>query len=56
MLVRIRHHVSVINRGREPDNYVNPEDLSIIQRTMLKESFKAIDKIQRLLKLRYDIK
>jgi CBS domain-containing protein len=56
MLVRIRHHVSVINRGGEPDNYVNPEHLSIIQRTMLKESFKAIDKIQRLIKLRYDIK
>ncbi len=56
MLVRIRHHVSVINRGGEPDNYVNPEELSIIQRTMLKEAFKAIDKLQRMLELRYDIK
>jgi len=56
MLVRVRHHVSVINRGGDPDNYVNPEDLSIIQRTMLKEAFKTIDRIQRMLELRYDIK
>jgi CBS domain-containing protein len=56
MLVRIRHHVSVINRGGVPDNYVNPADLSIIQRTMLKEAFKTIDKMQRKLELRYEIK
>lgn len=56
MLVRIRHHVSLMSRGEEPDNYVNPEELSIIQRTMLKEAFKAIDRLQRTLELRYDIK
>ncbi len=56
MLVRIRHHVSVINRGGEADNYVNPAELSIIQRTMLKEAFKTIDKLQRKLELRYEIK
>jgi CBS domain-containing protein len=56
MLVRIRHHVSMISRGGELDNYINPAELSIIQRTMLKEAFKAIDKVQRMLELRYDIK
>jgi CBS domain-containing protein len=56
MLVRIHHHVRAINRRGEPDNYINPEELSIIQRTMLKEAFKAIDKMQRMLELRYNIK
>ena len=56
MLVRVRHHVNVIHQGREPDNYVNPDELSIIQRTMLKEAFKTIDKLQRVLELRYDLK
>ncbi len=56
MLVRIRHHVGAINRGGEPDNYVNPGELGIIQRTMLKEAFKAIDKLQRMLASRYEIK
>jgi len=56
MLVRVRHHVDVISQGGEPDNYVNPDELSIIQRTMLKEAFKTIDRLQRLLEMRYDIK
>ena len=56
MLVRVRRHVSILNAGGEPDNYVNPDELSIIQRTMLKEAFKTIDKLQRVLELRFDIK
>jgi CBS domain-containing protein len=56
MLIRVRHHVEVISRGGEPDNYINPDSLSIIQRSMLKEAFKAIDRLQRMLELRYDIK
>jgi CBS domain-containing protein len=56
MLVRVRHHVSMLNQEGVPDNYIDPDELSIIQRTMLKEAFKTIDKLQGLLELRYDIK
>jgi CBS domain-containing protein len=56
MLVRVRRHVSILQAGGEPDNYVNPDELSIIQRTMLKEAFKTIDKLQHLLRVRYDIR
>jgi CBS domain-containing protein len=56
MLIRVRHHVNILRQGGVPDNYVNPDELSIIQRTMLKEAFKTIDRLQGLLELRYDIK
>ena len=55
MLIRIRHQVNQINWGQEPDNYINPNELSIVQRTMLKEAFKAIDRLQKLLQLHYAI-
>jgi len=55
MLTRVRHHVNVLRQGGVPDNYVNPDELSIIQRTMLKEAFKAIDRLQGHLELRYGI-
>jgi len=55
MLTRVRHHVDVLRQGGVPDNYVNPDELSIIQRTMLKEAFKTIDRLQGLLELRYGI-
>ena len=56
MLTRVRHHLTVLRQGGVPDNYINPDELSIIQRTMLKEAFKTIDRLQGLLELRYDIK
>lgn len=56
MLIRVRHHVNMVRQGGVPDNYVNPDELSIIQRTMLKEAFKTVDRLQGLLELRYDIK
>ena len=55
MLIRVRHHVNALRQGGIPDNYVNPDELSIIQRTMLKEAFKSIDRLQRLLELHYSI-
>lgn len=56
MLIRVRHHIELIDHGGIPDNYIDPAELSIIQRTMLKEAFKAIDRLQKLLRLRYDLK
>jgi CBS domain-containing protein len=55
MLTRVRHHVNILRQGGVPDNYVNPDELSIIQRTMLKEAFKTIDRLQGLLELRYGV-
>ena len=55
VLARIRRHLEVIREGREPDNYVDPEDLTMIQRTTLREAFKTIDKLQKLLLLRYKL-
>ncbi len=56
MLARVRHHFHLLSQGGVPDNYIDPDELSIIQRTMLKEAFKTIDKLQGLLEFRYDIK
>ena len=56
MLLRVRHHVNLINKGKEPDNYINPDELSIIQRTMLREAFKTIDRLQDIIKERYNVK
>lgn len=55
VLARVRRHLEVIRQGKTPDNYVNPEDLTMIQRTMLREAFKTIDKLQKLLLLRYKL-
>jgi CBS domain-containing protein len=43
---------TVIAENSEPDNYVNPKQLSQIEQTMLKEIFKRIEKFQS--KLSFD--
>ena len=43
---------TVIAENSEPDNYVNPKQLSRIEQTMLKEIFKRIEKFQA--KLSFD--
>ncbi len=55
MLLRFRHSVGLIKQGKEPDNYINPSELSMIQRTLLKMAFKAIDELQDLLEIRYGL-
>lgn len=42
MQTRIGHQVMQINRGSPPDNYLNPKELTHIERQSLKEAFKRI--------------
>lgn len=46
MSLRIRHQLEQIESDQEPDNYINPESLSILERGTLHESLKLISLIQ----------
>lgn len=55
MLLRIHHHVDLLNQGKEADNYIHPAKLSSIHRTMLKTSFNAIDRVQKMIEVRFGL-
>jgi CBS domain-containing protein len=55
MLLRFRHHLDQMNRGKKLDNYINPAALTQIQRSMLKSAFKAIDRLQNQLEIRFGL-
>ena len=46
MSLRLRHQFQRMEQGLEPDNFVNPDHLSVIERRMLKEAFKLILSVQ----------
>ena len=48
----VRQVKTIIDEKSEPDNFINPKKLSRIEQTMLKESFKRIEKFQA--KLSFD--
>ncbi len=52
-ILRITHHLEERAAGRQPDNFVNPEELNSLQRKMLKESFAVISRLQELMEVRY---
>lgn len=46
MTLRLLHHSRQRQASQMPDNFINPDDLTAIQRNALKESFRVIEELQ----------
>ncbi len=53
MLLRIHHQFEQITEGRKPDNFINPNSLSNLEKKTLKEAFHLISKVQGTILERY---
>jgi CBS domain-containing protein len=53
--LRISHQADQIRRGEEPDNYLAPDDLSVLERKHLKDAFKVIEEMQDTMEHRYQL-
>ena len=53
MLLRIHHQFEQIKAGQTPDNFINPNQLSSLEKKTLKESFHLMSKMQGLVVERY---
>lgn len=51
--LRLRHQLDELAAGRAPDNWIDPEALPRTDRLLLKEAFKTIAWLQRLLEDRF---
>jgi CBS domain-containing protein len=52
-MVRIRHQALDIQQEQEPDNNIEPENLSDFERRNLKDAFQILSNAQNFLKFRY---
>jgi CBS domain-containing protein len=52
-LVRIRHQALDIESDQEPDNNIEPENMSDFERRNLKDAFLVLSSAQNFLKFRY---
>lgn len=52
-LVRIRHQALDVEEGQEPDNSIEPENMSDFERRNLKDAFQILSKAQNFVKYRY---
>ncbi|MCX8070396.1 MAG: DUF294 nucleotidyltransferase-like domain-containing protein, partial [Thermodesulfovibrionales bacterium] len=53
MLMRIENQLSNIEKGLEPQNFIDPKELSNLKKKMLKETFSLISKMQDMVLERY---
>ncbi|WP_193076037.1 DUF294 nucleotidyltransferase-like domain-containing protein [Pseudomonas sp. FME51] len=54
-LARIRHQALDIQEGREPNNYIEPENVSVAERHGLKDAFQILNNAQKFLRFRYPL-
>ena len=47
--LRVGHQVAQLRAGAEPDDHLDPGDLSPLMRTQLKEAFRAVAAVQKRL-------
>ncbi len=47
MKMRFRHQVKMINDGKEPDNFINLEEISHMELLMLKKTFSQVTSFQK---------
>ena len=52
-MVRIRHQALDIENGEEPDNNIEPEEMSEFERRNLKAAFQILSNAQSYIKFRY---
>lgn len=52
-LLRIHHQYAQISSGEGPDNFINPNKLSNLEKRSIKEAFQLISKVQDLIIERY---
>lgn len=53
MLLRIHHQFEQIKAGQKPDNFINPNQLSNLEKKTLKEAFQLMTRMQGLVVERY---
>jgi CBS domain-containing protein len=49
MHLRLIHQLQMMEAGQDPDNHINPKDLSDLERQTLKEAFLVIGRLQEFL-------
>jgi CBS domain-containing protein len=54
--LQISRHLDALAKGEEPDNYLDPESLTSLQRKMLKESFAVVNRLQEIIEFRFHTK
>ena len=53
--IKLTSNLEKLDSGRKIDNYINPDNLSTMEKDLLKDSFKIINKLKKKLETKYKL-
>lgn len=53
--IKLKSNISKLDAGIKIDNYINPDDLNTMEKDLLKDSFKIINKLKKKLEYHYKL-
>jgi CBS domain-containing protein len=56
MQLRLVHQLRLIEDGKQPDNYINPSDISDIEKRTLKDAFAVIGRLHGVIRNKFQIR
>ncbi len=55
LTLRLKARLEKIDSGLEPNNYINPNNLNTLEKDLLRDSFKIVDKFKKFLTYHYKL-
>lgn len=53
--IKLKSNLEKLESGKEVNNYINPEDLNTMEKDLLKDSFKIVNKLKKKLEYHYKL-
>ncbi len=53
--IKLKSNISKLDAGIKIDNYINPDDLNTMEKDLLKDSFKIVNKLKKKLEYHYKL-
>jgi CBS domain-containing protein len=53
--IKLKSNLSKLDAGIKIDNYINPDDLNTMEKDLLKDSFKIVNKLKKKLEYHYKL-
>lgn len=53
--IKLKSNLEKLESGKEINNYINPEDLNTMEKDLLKDSFKIVNKLKKKLEYHYKL-
>ena len=53
--IKLKSNLEKLDKNQKIDNYINPENLNTMEKDLLKDSFKIVNKLKKMLEFHFKL-